>query len=83
MNIVILRPGFMFTERRPLTSGFEFLDYASSPVSSKLTADIVAQCALDVAAELKDITPGSMKCEDQPVRWILEEEDILRFMNRK
>lgn len=82
MNIVILRPSFIFTERKPLTSGFEFLQYASSPVNSKLTADIVAQCALNLTAELKDIFPVSLQCGDVAVRWVFEEDDILSFMNK-
>lgn len=78
MNIVILRPSFIYTDREPLTSGFEFLQFASSPVASNLNADRVARCALDLAANL---TPQSTKCLDLPVRCVLEDEDILRFVN--
>jgi len=77
MNIMILRPSFIFTDRKPLTSGFEFLQFATSPVASNLTADRVARCALDLAANR---IPQTMKRLDLPVRYILEDEDILRFV---
>jgi len=82
MNFVILRPSFIFTERKPLTSGFEFLEFASSPVNSKLTADLVAQCALNLTAELKDIVPVSLRWGDVAVRWVFEQDDILRILNK-
>jgi len=78
MNIVILRPSFIHTDRKPFTSGFEFLQFPSSPVASNLTADRVARCALDLAV---NFTPQTTKLWDLSVRSILEDEDILRFIN--
>jgi len=85
MNIAILRPKFIYSERKPFTTAIAFLHstvFPDSPVASKLTADRVAQCVVNLSTEFKDVSPestsGAILRWGSPARWILEDEDIFR-----
>merc|ERR1719268_552587 len=88
MNIAILRPRFIYTERKPFTSALAFLHstvFPDSPVASKLTADRVARCVVNLSTKFEDVTSD---CTSEgvrrwgiPARWILEDEDIYNFVN--
>jgi len=87
MNIVILRPRFIYSERKPLTSALAILHstlFFDSPVASNLTADRVARCVVNLSAELKEVTPkstlGGRNRWNTPVRWIFEDEDIVKYV---
>jgi len=87
MNIAILRPKFIYSERKPVTSAIAFFHstiFSNSPVSSKLTADRVARCVVNLTTEFKDVTPESTSGEilrwGNPARWILEDDDIFRYV---
>jgi len=90
LNIAILRPRFIYCERKPFTSGLAFVHstvFPNSPVASKLTADRVARCAVNLSAKFKDVTPESTFGSppqvlrwNLPQRWIMEDEDIFNFV---
>jgi len=87
MNVAILRPRFIYSERKPFTSTIAFLHSAifpDSPVASKLTADRVARCVVNLSTEFKDVTPESsldtLQRWGAPAKWILEDEDIFTYM---
>jgi len=87
MNIAILRPKFIYSDRKPITSAIALLHSAiipDSPVASKLTADRVARCIVNLSTEFKEATSestsGTKQPSSGPVRWILEDEDIFRYM---
>merc|ERR1719494_128139 len=87
MNIAILRPRFIYSERKPYTSALAFLHstvFPDSPVASKLTADRVGRCVVNLSTEFKDVTPvsstGTILRWGKLARWILEDEDIFRYM---
>jgi len=88
LNIAILRPRFIYTERKPFTSTLAFVHstvFPNSPVASKLTADRVARCVVNLSTKFEDVTSD---CTSEgvrrwgiPARWILEDEDIYNFVN--
>jgi len=87
MNIAILRPRFIYTERKPFTSSLAFVHstvFSNSPVASKLTADRVARCVVNLSTKFEDVTSdstsGGVMRWGIPTRWILEDEDIFRFV---
>jgi len=87
MNIAILRPRFIYSERKPFTSALALLHstvYTDSPVASKLTADRVGRCVVGLSTEFKEVTPvsstGTIMRWGKPAKWILEDEDIFRYV---
>jgi len=87
MNVAILRPKFIYSDRKPITSAIAFLHSATipdSPVTSQLTADRVARCIVNLSTEFKKVTPesnsGTLQQWSAPARWILEDEDIYRYV---
>jgi len=87
MNIAILRPRFIYTERKPFTSTLAFIHstvFPDSPVASKLTADRVARCVVNLSTKFEDVTSdstsGGVMRWGIPARWILEDEDIFSYV---
>jgi len=87
MNIAILRPRFIYSERKPVTSAIALLHssmFPNSPVASKLTADRVARCVVHLSTEFKDVAPkkssGAIWRWGTPARWILEDDDIFNYV---
>jgi len=94
LNIAILRPRFIYSERKPFTSGLAFVHstlFPDSSVASKLTADRVARCAVNLSEKFNDVAPESISADpeyparvlrwNRPARWILEDEDMFDFVN--
>jgi len=87
MNIAILRPRFIYSDRKPLTSALALMHstvFPNSPVASKLTADRVARCVVNLSTEFQDVTSestsGGIMRWGRPARWILEDEDIVNYV---
>jgi len=92
INMAILRPAFIYTERRPISAALALIHsslFSNSFGSSNLTADRVARCALKVAAEFplvrsernRQSESGEILEGSTPHNWVLEDEDMLRFLD--
>jgi len=89
INMAILRPVFIYTERRPILSALALIHsslFPNSFGSTNLTADRVARCALKVAAEFKRVhskrnhNSARILQWTEPDKWVLEDQDMFRLL---
>jgi len=89
MNMAILRPAFIYTERRPIAAALALIHsslFPNSFGSTNLTADRVARCALKIAAEFPIVHSdrsrhsGRILQWSKPCNWVLEDKDMFRYL---